>query len=113
MESTPLLRNLSLVLGATILSVFGPNMLRLFPEGSIGNLILLVLAIFLLLYGFGTIEKVLSETRIRFRNSRSICPKVAIFMGVSQNFNSEIPLVWTDISPEEWKNEIEEIARSS
>lgn len=111
MESTPLLRNLSLVLGATILSVFGPNVLRLFPDGSIGNLILFVLAIFLLLFGFGTIEKVVSEARVRFRNSRFICPKVAIFTGVSQNFKSEIPLVWTDISPEEWKNEIEEIAR--
>ena len=111
MESTPLLRNLSLVLGATILSVFGPNVLRLFPDGSIGNLILFMSAIILLLYGFGTIEKAISETRITIRNSRSFCPKVAIFNGVSQKYNSEIPLVWTDISPEEWKNEIEEIAK--
>lgn len=111
MESTPLLRNLALVLGATILSVFGPNVLRLFPDGSIGNLILFMTSIILLLYGFGTIEKVISETRITIRNSRSFCPKVGIFTGVSQNFDSEIPLVWTDISPEEWKNEIEEIAR--
>ena len=83
MESNPLLRNLSLVLGATILSVLGPNMLRLFPDGSKSNSILFVLGIFLLLYGFGTTEKVLSETRIRIRNSRFINPKVAIFNGVS------------------------------
>lgn len=111
MESAPLLRNLSLVLGATILSVFGPNMLCLFPDGSIRSLTLFVLAIFLLLYGFGTIEKVVAETRIRLRNSRFIGPRVAVFMGVSPRLKSEIPLVWTDISPEEWKNEIEKIAR--
>lgn len=111
MESTPLLRNLSLVLGATILSVFGPNILRLFPDGSLCNLFLFLLAIFLLLYGFGTIEKIVSETRIRFRNSCFICPKVAILKGVSQSFKSEIPLVWSDISPDEWKDEIEKIAR--
>ncbi len=111
MESTPLLRNLALVIGATILSVLGPTMLRLFPDGSIGNLILFMIALILLFYGFGTIEKVISETRITIRNSRYFCPKVAIFKGVSQNLNSDIPLVWTDISPEEWKNEIEEIAR--
>jgi hypothetical protein len=111
MESTPLLRNLSLVLGATILSVLGPSMLRLFPDGSIGNLVLFVLALFLLLYGFGSIEKIISETSIRFRDSRFICPRVAIFNGVSRSFNSEIPKVWSDISPEEWKSEIEEIAR--
>jgi fumarate reductase subunit D len=112
MESISLLRNLSLVLGATILSVFGPNMLRLFPEGSIGNLVLLVLAVFLLLYGFGSIEKVLSETRIRFRNSRFICPRVAILYGVSRDFSDEIPKVWSDISPEEWENEIQEVSKA-
>lgn len=111
MESTPLLRNLSLVLGATILSVFGPNILSLFPDGSLCNLFLFLLAIFLLLYGFGTIEKIVSETQIRFRNSRFICPKVAILKGVSKGFKSEIPFVWSDISPDEWKDEIEKIAR--
>lgn len=111
MESTSLLRNLSLVLGATILSVFSPGILRLFPNGSIYNLVLFFLAILLLLYGFGTIEKILCETRIRFRNSRFICPKVAILKGVSKKYNSEIPLVWSDISPEEWKEEIENVAR--
>lgn len=110
MESISLLRNISLVLGATILSVFGPNMLRLFPDGSIGNLILLMLAVFLLLYGFGTIEKILSATRMKLRNSRFICPKIAILNGVSRSFKSEIPIVWSDIYPAEWKHEIEKIA---
>ncbi len=111
MESTTLLKNLSLVLGATILSVFGPNILQIFPDGSLPNLSLIFLAIFLLLYGFGTIEKIVCETRIRFRNSPYIRPKVAIFKGVSKSFNSEIPLTWSDISPDEWKDEIEKVAK--
>jgi hypothetical protein len=112
MESTSILHNLSLVLGATVLSVLGPSMLRLFPDGSIGNFILLMLAVFLLLYGFGAIEKIQSETRIRLRNSRFICPKVGILNGVSRNFKSEIPMVWSDIYPQEWKHEIEEISKT-
>lgn len=112
MESNSLLRNISLVLAATILSVYGPNMLRFFPGDSIGNLILLMLAIFLLLYGFGTIEKILSATRMKLRNSRFICPKVAILNGVSRNLSSEIPIVWSDIYPAEWKHEIELIANA-
>lgn len=112
MESISLLRNLSLVVGATILSVYGANILYLFPEGSLGNLVLFLLAVFLLLYGFGSIDKIIYKAKILIRNSHIFGYRVAIICGVYKDFNCDIPKVWTDISPNDWKNEIEKMSMS-
>jgi len=112
LESSSLLRNLALVLGATILSVVGPNILRSFPEGSIRDVGFPVLAVILLLYGFGSIERALREIRIRLRNSRWVFPRIGILCGVSRGCSDDIPKVWSDIAPEEWDSEVQPAAKA-
>ena len=113
MNSTLLLRNLSIVLGATILSVVGPNILQYFPKGSIRQVFLLLLAVTLILYGFGSIEKIIRYIQLKARRSHWFCPRVGILCGVSKQNNADIPLVWTDIAPEEWCDEIKVAAQAA
>ncbi len=112
MESSSLLRNLALVLGATILSVVGPNILHSFPESSIRDVGFPVLAVILLLYGFGSIERALQEIRIRLRNSRWVLPRIGILCGGSRGCSDDIPKVWSDIAPEEWDSEVQAAAKA-
>jgi len=113
MNSTSLLRNLSLVLGATILSLVSPNMLYYFPKGSIRQAFLFLIAVTLILYGFGSIEKIIQYIQLKARSSHWFCPRVGILCGVSKRINGDIPLVWTDISPEEWCDEIQVAAQAA
>jgi hypothetical protein len=111
LESKSLLRNLALVLGATILGVVGPSIPCFITEGSKRNIFLSLIAVMLLLYGFGWIEEALQRVRIGLRNSHWIRPRVGILCGVSRSCSDEIPKVWSDITPEEWESEVKATAK--
>jgi hypothetical protein len=112
MESNQLLRNLAIAIGAMALSVVGSNMHSLFPEGSVGDICIFILTILLILYGFGFIEIALKKMRLKFRSLRWFPPRIGIICGISHSGKDLIPMVWSDVSPEEWVNEIQKNAKS-
>ncbi|MDO9558746.1 MAG: hypothetical protein Q7I89_03575 [Syntrophales bacterium] len=112
MESNQLLRNLAIAVGAMALSIVGSSMHRLFPEGSGGAIVIFLLAVFLILSGFGVIERALKKTRLKFRSLQWLPPKVGILCGISHSGKDLIPMAWSDISPEEWVNEVQNTAKS-
>jgi hypothetical protein len=101
------------VLGATILSVIGPDLVCFLPEGLGRNVGLTLIAVTLLLIGFGLIQKTLLAIRIWVRNGCWDCPRIGILRGVSRRHNEDIPMVWSDITPGEWVIEMQAVAKAA
>jgi len=110
LDSKSLLQNLSIVTGATILSIIGPNILDYFPFGWIRDTFLLVLALLFLLYGFGSIRMIIKFIRQKLRDSSTFRPQIGILYGISPGRADSIPLVWSDDSPNTLKGRITGIA---
>jgi hypothetical protein len=112
METISLRRNAALVLGAIMLGAVSPNLLYLSSNNLIRDAILFGVGVCLLLYGFGTVEKVLRATAIGLRKSRRLPPKIAILCGGPCGSSDGIRKVWTDITPEEWESEVQAAAKT-
>jgi hypothetical protein len=116
-----LLRNLSIVIGSTILSIIGSDGLRYLnsivssktvsPDLLDAKLIftLLVLSFVLLLYGFD-IFTIASRDLRRFCRSKRFG---GYLIGILYERDQDIERVWSNIAPEEWATLIEQAAESS
>jgi len=106
-------KQLALLFAGALVSVVGAVLIRPpFPEKYL--YILSVMVVILILYGAGAISKLWHSYNLwKRRGNKLVTPKVGILNDMGwETANAEIR-AWTDISPEEWRKEIEKLARES
>ncbi len=106
MPGTSLRKKFLIVLGSTILSVVGPNILNYSTQGDKNDLFIAFLSFCLLFHGFGLTEFSLSQLLLIIRRNRR---KRSIAVGTLKNISYShrdhcVQRVWTDRPPEEWGN---------
>lgn len=100
-----ILKSLALLLAGALISVLTSLYIALL---RIYWLLLVLILIFLLLYGFGIISPLHWINKLR---RELLSPKVGILNDMGWDTKNEQIHTWTDISPENWKNELKKIAK--
>jgi len=104
-------RSLALLVAGALISALISLYAPLLMEYSLLTLLLTVFLIMsLLLYGFGVFSPIRLIDKVR---RQYLAPKVGILNDMGWNLENKEIYTWTDVSPEDWKNELEKVAKDS
>jgi hypothetical protein len=105
-----LLHELALVFGGALLGVVSTDLIGMLPAGDPRTIVVTLLALALILYGFGTPQNTWIRIMRAARDRRWRRPRVGIIAGLNSTRGDGVDPIWTDITPEEWQEEIRKAA---
>lgn len=112
---TNISKELTLFAAGILANIFANLLLApTYPDRDLWVLTLIAIMLILILYGLGIISRIYHEYNLWVRKgNRLIAPKVGILSDSGWNPKNRDIYSWTDISPEEWRKEIEKLAKEN